>query len=32
MQLWVLVEPNNDTLSNDGADDDDEAGRFDTTM
>jgi hypothetical protein len=27
----VFVEPNDDTLSNDGADED-EAGRFDTTM
>jgi hypothetical protein len=28
----VFVEPNDDTLSNDGADEDDEAGGFDTTM
>jgi hypothetical protein len=32
MQLWLFVEPNDDTLSNDGVDEDDEAGRFDTTM
>ena len=32
MQLWVFVEPNDDTLSNDGADEDDEVGRLVTTM
>jgi len=32
MRLFWVVESNDDSLSNDGADEDNEAARFDTTV